>query len=41
MRITHLKLYIVKSGDTGVRGATLGESQYWGGDWHLLAPFKS
>ena len=33
MRITGIKLYTVKSGDTGARGAAMGESQYWGGGW--------
>src|SRR5882757_5042181 len=33
MRITDIKLYTVKSGDTGARGAAMGESQYWGGGW--------
>ena len=33
MKITGIKLYTVKSGDTGARGAAVGESQYWGGGW--------
>jgi hypothetical protein len=33
MKITDLKLYTIKSGDTGARGAAMGESQYWGGGW--------
>jgi hypothetical protein len=33
MNIIDLKLYTVKSGDTGARGAAQGESQYWGGGW--------
>lgn len=33
MKITDIKLYTVKSGDTGARGAAMGESQYWGGGW--------
>ena len=33
MKITSIKLYTVKSGDTGARGAAHGESQYWGGGW--------
>lgn len=33
MKITDIKLYSIKSGDTGARGATMGESQYWGGGW--------
>lgn len=30
MKITGLKLYTVKSGDTGARGAAMGQSQYRG-----------
>lgn len=33
MKITDIKLYSIKSGDTGARGAAVGESQYWGGGW--------
>ena len=33
MKITNVKLYTIKSGDTGARGAAMGESQYWGGGW--------
>ena len=33
MKITDIKLYTVRSGDTGARGAAVGESQYWGGGW--------
>ncbi len=33
MKITDIKLYTIKSGDTGARGAAMGESQYWGGGW--------
>lgn len=33
MKITGIKLYTISSGDTGARGATHGESQYWGGGW--------
>ena len=33
MKITNIKLYTIKSGDTGARGAAQGESQYWGGGW--------
>lgn len=33
MKITGIKLYLVKTGDTGARGAAAGESQYWGGGW--------
>lgn len=33
MKITDIKLYLVRTGDTGARGAAAGESQYWGGGW--------
>ena len=33
MKITDIKLHTVKFGDTGARGAAMGESQYWGGGW--------
>ena len=33
MKITEIRLYTIKSGDTGARGAAMGESQYWGGGW--------
>lgn len=33
MKITEIKLYSIKSGDTGARGAAMGESRYWGGGW--------
>jgi len=33
MKITGVKLYTISSGDTGARGAAMGESQYWGGGW--------
>lgn len=33
MKIKDIRLYTVKSGDTGARGAAQGESQYWGGGW--------
>lgn len=33
MKITDIKLYTIRSGDTGARGAAMGESQYWGGGW--------
>lgn len=33
MKITDLKLYTLRSGETGERGAAQGESQYWGGGW--------
>jgi len=29
--ITGVKLYTLRSGETGERGASHGESQYWGG----------
>ncbi len=33
MKITEVKLYRVLSGNLGERGASYGESQYWGGGW--------
>jgi len=33
MKIVDVKLYTIESGDTGARGASMGESQYWGGGW--------
>jgi L-rhamnonate dehydratase len=33
MKITDIKLYKIKSGNTGEKGAQHGESQYWGGGW--------
>ena len=33
MKISNIKLYTIKTGDTGARGAAQGESQYWGGGW--------
>lgn len=33
MKITDIKLYRVRTGNRGERGAHLGESQYWGGGW--------
>ncbi len=33
MKISNIKLYTIKTGDTGARGAAMGESQYWGGGW--------
>lgn len=33
MKITGVRLYTVRSGETGERGASEGESQYWGGGW--------
>ncbi len=33
MKITNVKLYTIRSGNKGERGAASGESQYWGGGW--------
>ncbi|MEM7108836.1 MAG: enolase C-terminal domain-like protein [Bacteroidota bacterium] len=33
MKISKINLYTIKNGDTGARGASVGESQYWGGGW--------
>lgn len=33
MRITKIKLYKITQGNSGERGAHVGESQYWGGGW--------
>ncbi|MBY5959519.1 hypothetical protein KUV50_15310 [Membranicola marinus] len=33
MKIKDVRLYTINSGDTGARGASQGESQYWGGGW--------
>jgi L-alanine-DL-glutamate epimerase-like enolase superfamily enzyme len=33
MKITDVRLYTLRSGQTGERGAAEGESQYWGGGW--------
>ena len=33
MKITEIKLYAIRAGNTGERGAQFGESQYWGGGW--------
>lgn len=33
MKITAVRLYQIRSGNTGERGAEFGESQYWGGGW--------
>jgi L-rhamnonate dehydratase len=33
MKITDAKLYTIRSGNLGEKGAALGESQYWGGGW--------
>ncbi len=33
MKITEIKLYRIRAGNTGEKGARFGESQYWGGGW--------
>lgn len=33
MEIANIRLYTVKTGDTGARGAAQGKSQYCGGGW--------
>ncbi|HEV2322949.1 MAG TPA: enolase C-terminal domain-like protein [Terracidiphilus sp.] len=33
MKIVEIRLYRIRSGNTGERGAEFGESQYWGGGW--------
>jgi hypothetical protein len=33
MKIKEIKLYAIRAGNTGERGAQFGESQYWGGGW--------
>lgn len=33
MKITDVKLYRIRSGNLGEKGAEVGESQYWGGGW--------
>jgi L-alanine-DL-glutamate epimerase-like enolase superfamily enzyme len=33
MKIKKISLYTIGTGDTGARGAAVGESQYWGGGW--------
>lgn len=33
MKITNVRLYRIRAGNTGEKGAHLGESQYWGGGW--------
>lgn len=33
MKITEIRLYTIRSGNLGERGAEVGESQYWGGGW--------
>lgn len=37
MKITGIKLYRIASGNTGEKGAYLGESQYWGGGWQTAS----
>jgi len=37
MKIKDIRLYTIKTGDTGARGAAQGESQYWGGGWQATA----
>ena len=37
MKIDAIRLYKVRSGNTGERGAEFGESQYWGGGWQTHA----
>ncbi len=38
MKITDVRLYTVKSGDTGGRSAAMGESQYWVGGGEFAFP---
>jgi L-rhamnonate dehydratase len=33
MKISEIKLYRIRAGNTGEKGARFGESQYWGGGW--------
>lgn len=33
MEITGIKLYRIRAGNSGEKGALFGESQYWGGGW--------
>ena len=33
MKITEIRLYRIRSGNLGEKGARFGESQYWGGGW--------
>jgi L-rhamnonate dehydratase len=33
MKITGIKLYRIRAGNAGEKGARFGESQYWGGGW--------
>ncbi len=37
MKICGIRLYNIRSGNTGERGAAFGESQYWGGGWQTHA----
>ena len=37
MKITAIRLFKVRSGNAGERGAEFGESQYWGGGWQTHA----
>ena len=37
MKITDIKLFRIRSGNTGEKGAQFGESQYWGGGWQTHA----
>ncbi len=37
MKIIDIRLYKIRSGNTGERGAEFGESQYWGGGWQTHA----
>lgn len=37
MKITEIRLYSIRSGTEGQRGAGVGESQYWGGGWQTGA----
>lgn len=37
MKISAIRLYTIRSGNTGERGAEFAESQYWGGGWQTHA----
>lgn len=37
MKIEEIRLYTIRSGNSGERGAAFGESQYWGGGWQTHA----
>ena len=44
MKVTAIKLYRIRSGNTGEKGAEVGESQYRGGGWQtnsLIAGLSS